>query len=223
MPRQDFVMQLLAQLRGVLPYILDLVRAGNYHEAHALIDQSVRELVGVGLDGVMRLEETAVIELLQRRHSTAWEEGYLFLVAMLTEESEILLAEGETDRGVARAFKALNLLLYLGVQDGELPQHELIPSVDSLLTRVADYHLPPQSSAYLLQYLEAQGEFAAAENVLFDWVEADTAVSTDHVPNPIETGVAFYERLLAKSDQQIVAGGLTRAEVQDSLAELTLE
>jgi hypothetical protein len=48
-------------------------------------------------------------------------------------------------------------------------------------------------------------------------------VSTDHAPNPIETGVAFYERLLAKSDQQIVAGGLTRAEVQDSLAELTLE
>jgi tetratricopeptide (TPR) repeat protein len=222
MPKQDFLMRMLEQLRGLLPYILDLARSGNYEEAHAVIDQAVRELVGIGTDGVVLLPEAVLLDRLRLDESISWEDKCLFLASVLFEEGKVLEVEGQEAKAYGRYTKALNLLLILALQDKDFQERsELIPEIETVLASLADFHLTAVSSAYLLEYYEKVGEFAAAEDVLYDWLEMDIALSRPDDPNALEIGLAFYGRLQTLTDSELEAGNFSRAEVTTAVADLT--
>lgn len=222
MPKQDFLMRMIEQLQGIMPYVLDLVRAGNYAEAHAVIDQAVQELVGIGTDGLVRLPDEALLDRLKVDQSFAWEDKALFLATVLFEEAQILQTEGDDEKAYGRAIKSLNLLLLL-MLDGRYPDADtqIIPDIDQLLAFLDTYHLPPKTCYYLVQYYEAQGHFGEAEDVLFDWLETDAELLKPDDPNAVEAGLAFYGRLQNLTDAELEAGGLSREEVATAVAELS--
>ncbi len=63
--------------------------------------------------------------------------------------------------------------------------------------------------------LEAVGRYADAEDALFEAIDAAPDDS-----GPIDSGILFYQRLLAKDDAELEAGDLPRDEVKTGLAEL---
>jgi hypothetical protein len=63
--------------------------------------------------------------------------------------------------------------------------------------------------------LEALGRYADAEDVLFEAIDADP-----DDPGPVDTAIAFCQRLLALDPEALAAGGLPLDEVKASLAEL---
>ncbi|MCP4362059.1 MAG: hypothetical protein GY796_28955, partial [Chloroflexi bacterium] len=65
--------------------------------------------------------------------------------------------------------------------------------------------------------------FAAAEDILFDWLEAEPEIAQSGDPNPVEVGLAFYGRLQQKPDEELAAGNLIREEIEESLNELLTE
>jgi len=225
MPKQDFLMRMLEQLiNGLLPYILDLARSGYYEEAHAVIDQAVRELVGVGTNSVVRLPDETLLDQLKADKGIAWEEKALFLATILAEDGEILVKEREEEAAYGRYAKALNLILLTALHGVDIePPADLIPDVDNLLDQLSAYLLPGRSSAYLIAYYEQLGNFAAAEDVLFDWLEAEPEIAQPGDPNPVEVGLAFYGRLQQKPDEELVTGNLSREEIAESLTELLTE
>jgi hypothetical protein len=221
MRKQDFIMQLIEQLsRGLLPYVLDMVQSGNYEEAHAMIDQSVGELFGVGTDGLVRLSDTAVMERLQRHTALSWEDQALFLATLLKEDADIYKREGNDERYYARTVKALHLYIRLILSEEDPVVSEFVTDVSDLINELASYHLSAQTCAVLLRYYERLGEFSHAEDVLFEWLEMELALVQTDDPNPIEAGIAFYKRLLQMNDEALEAGDLPRTEVEASLAEL---
>lgn len=222
MPKKDFLMRMLEQLGGLIPYILDLVKSGNYEEAHAVIDQAVREVVGVGSDGVVLLPEAALLERLKADQAIAWEDKCLFLATVLYEEGKVLQAEAEEDMAYGRFIKSLNLLLILALEGQSGPEEpDLVPDIEELLALLAAFHLPGTTCAYLLPYFEKQGDYAAAEDILYDWLELEPEFIRPDDPNPLEIGLAFYGRLQALTDAQLEAGNLSREEVETAVAELT--
>ncbi len=56
-------------------------------------------------------------------------------------------------------------------------------------------------------YCEQLGRFATAEDVLFEMLDRGDDVA--------ETGPAFYDRLLAKTETELQDGDLPRNEVED--------
>jgi hypothetical protein len=66
-----------------------------------------------------------------------------------------------------------------------------------------------------MQHFEQLGEFAKAEDVLFATLDAQPAQ-----PGLREFGMAFYQRLMSKSDAALSAGNLPRPELEAGLAEL---
>ncbi|MCP4356952.1 MAG: hypothetical protein GY796_02910, partial [Chloroflexi bacterium] len=207
MPKQDFLMRMLEQLiNGLLPYILDLTRSGHYEEAHAVIDQAVRELIGVGVDSAVKLSDDVLLDRLKTGKAIAWEEKALFLVTIFAEDGEILIKEQEEEAAYGRFVKALNLILLTALHGVEIePPGDLIPDVDKLQNRLVDYLLPGLTSAYLIAYYEQLGDFAAAEDILFDWLEAEPEIAQSGDPNPVEVGLAFYGRLQQKPDEELAA------------------
>jgi hypothetical protein len=75
--------------------------------------------------------------------------------------------------------------------------------------------LPFELTVLLWRFYEQNGDFARAENVLFELLE-EYGVTETVIPH----GVAFYERLLARSDFELSSGGLPRDEVEAGLREL---
>ncbi len=222
MPKKDFLMRMLEQLRGLIPYILDLVQSGNYEEAHAVIDQAVREVVGVGSDGVVLLPEATLLDRLKADQAIAWEDKCLFLATVLFEEGKVLQAEEEEEMAYGRFIKSLNLLLIMAL-DGQsgLDEQGLVPEIEEVLAALAAFHLPGSACAYLVQYYERQGDYASAEDILYDWLELEPEFIRPDDPNPIEMGLAFYGRLQTLSDAELEAGGLSREEVETAAADLT--
>lgn len=219
MLKKDFLMRFIEQLQGIIPYLLDLTKAGNYGEAHAVVDQAVREVVGIGTDGVIHLPDDVLLEALRADQGISWEEKALFLATLLYEEAEILVEEGQEEAAYGRYVKALNLLCLLAdTEMEEADLAELVPDIERLVTCLDAYHLPAGTAAHLLQYYAQTGNFSAAEDVLFDWLENDEGSAVNL--NPIERGINFYTHLLTLSDEELAAGNLTREEVESGLAEL---
>ncbi|MCL4264567.1 MAG: hypothetical protein KJ069_15190 [Anaerolineae bacterium] len=220
MPKQDFLMRMIEQLRGLLPYVLDLARSGNYAEAHAVIDQAARELVGIGTDGLAKLPDEAILDRLQKDHAAAWEDKCQFLTALLVEEADILMQEGEEEAAYGRYLKALHLLLFLARSETEpLPAADLIPDIDQVVEALADFHLPGETCVRLMSYYEQMGDYAAVENLLFDWLE-NTPPELMGEANPAQTGLEIFQRLLLLPDPALETGGLTREEVEVAIQDL---
>lgn len=220
MPKQDFLMRMIEQLRGLLPYVLDLVRSGNYSEAHAVIDQAVRQLVGIGTDGLVKLPDETILDRLQADQAAAWDDKCLFLSAMLVEEADILMQEGEEEAAYGRYLKALHLLLFLAQTESEpLPTDDLIPDIDRVVESLADFHLPGETCVRLLGYYEQMGDYTAVENLLFDWLENSPPELVGEA-NPAQTGLEIFQRLLLLPDPALETGGLTREEVQLAIQDL---
>lgn len=219
--RRDFLMQMIEQLRGLLPYVLDLARAGNYDEAHAVLNQAVRELVGVGTNGVVNLPDDVIIERLQADNMAAWQDKCLFLTAVLYEEAQMLVEQEAIEAAYGRYIKALNLLLTLAFSDDEVRRHtDLTPDIEQIVSALAGYHLPGYTCLKLMAYYEQMGVYTAVENILFDWLENAPEQFRTNNTNPGQAGLEFFLRLRHKSPAELQMGGLNQAEVEIAIMEL---
>jgi hypothetical protein len=75
--------------------------------------------------------------------------------------------------------------------------------------------LPLETQARLMQHYERTGEFAKAEDALFQMLEMEP----ENAPL-LELGISFYRRLESQSDARLNDGNLPRAEVEAGLADL---
>src|SRR6266540_1315786 len=131
------------------------------------------------------------------------------VVATLDEEQLLTLLTSGSAPDPRRVTVAVELLVTeadLRAEAGEEKQ------------AAANYRRALGLTAYLAGHLgrlpEALGQYGDAEDVLFEVLDDapdDTAI--DH-------GIAFYQRLLAKEDDELNAGNLPRDEVRGALAEL---
>lgn len=218
MPKQDFLMRLLEQLQGVLPYIFDLTKTGDYTEAHAVVDQAVREVAGVSTSGLVRLSDQEILDGLRRDQTLAWDEKAFFLAVLLKEDAAVYQKQADEPSSLQRNLKALHLFIWLFLESEDGAEHTAV--IAELLDELDDYILPPSSYALLLRYYEAAGNYAQAEDTLFEWQENETEIFDPQIPSAAEAGMLFYERILQKSDEELTAGNLPREEAEAGLAEL---
>jgi hypothetical protein len=84
-----------------------------------------------------------------------------------------------------------------------------------LLERLDEYELPPRTKQLLWQHFEQMGDFARAENWMYEALEDDHAP-----PGIVERAIEFYQRLLGQDDADLILGNLPRAEIETGLAQL---
>jgi hypothetical protein len=65
----------------------------------------------------------------------------------------------------------------------------------------------------MLHYFEQRGQLAAAEDILFDWLDRGDA-------GAVSVGREFYSRLAQLKDEELISGGLSRAEIEDGRTDM---
>jgi len=222
MKREDYLMRLIEafaqQLGRMLAQVLDLADAGHFQEAHDTIDLATRELVGLSTDGIVGMPDEALLATLQLEKRTDWAERAAYLSFLLREDGRIYMQQSDEQAGTRRFLKALHLQLAVIQQKEQTIITE--DDIDLVLTDLEEYELPGRTYAALMNHYESRRRFGKAEDVLYDWLDAESALTELNTYNPVEFGVGFYGRLQQLNDATLESGNLPRTEVNAGLEEL---
>lgn len=184
-------------------------------EAGAELDAEFIRLIKTGPKEVAKLSETELLaRLIQGEPTQAVRDKTLLLTTLLKEAGDLAVVETRPEEARDCYMKGLHLLLEASRGEVfDLP--EFVPTIEMFVTALAEFRLPLETQARLMQHYEFAGEFSKAEDLLFAMLEA--APSEERL---LDFGLTFYGRMKTQSDAALEAGNLPRAEVVAGLAEL---
>lgn len=207
---EDYIIRMISTVLTALTRIMGLKNAGQYQEAQALIDHTLEELFGMRVDLLKRLDDETLIDSLTlqdhpepRRLAVA---GRLF-----QEEGDILAAQSNSSAASWSYLRALNLSLEASM-NGLADDNNLRTTIARLIDLLHGYDLPPDTQYLLFCHYEEAGSYRKAEDVL----KKMEALPQDREAILGER-VAFYNRLIEKSEQDLRAGGFSRLQVVEEL------
>jgi hypothetical protein len=214
--RTDYLLRIIQQLAQVFARALGLRRAGRHDEALALLDESALNTFGLTMRVALALSTQDLVALLTDKHGSTLRSASL-LAELLMHEGDTRAEQGAAERGRQAHRRALALVLAAA----DLPDNtasDLEPAsvvADNLRRRLGAASIAVEDLSRAARLHERAGSFASAENARFV-----TLSRADEAPQAIPEARAFYERLLALSDDELERGGLPRDEVEEGLRAL---
>lgn len=198
-------------LGRALARILFFKETKSYDAALLEIDNTGRSLLGLNTDTIERLPSTGLKSVLGSDPPLL--RSRLYTAGVLLEEKAEILDLMESGRDRAPLYvKALRLMTEDIESIEELDGERGIANVDRVIEKLREYELPDDLERRLISYFEHTGRYDRSEDLIFEMVEKDPAF--------VDEGIAFYERLMAKTDSDLENGRLPRSEVEDALHEL---
>ena len=216
MIRRDYILRQLEQFAAMLAKIAGLARNEQWQDASTMAAGQLQRLTGVEMVELLHLPESALLaRLIEGEAALAVESKIFMVIALLKTEGDMLAAQGKTEESCEYYHKGLHLLLGTFGQTSAAERPDFVPTVKTFRFALRDVSLPATTNAMLMQHYERNGEFALAEDALFEILDAEPPR-----PELLEFGRLFYQRLLNRSDDALNIGNLPRVEVQAGLAEL---
>ena len=213
--QRDYILRLVEQLAKTLGAVLTLKKARRFEEAELAITEAARNLVGLDIDTLLALPTDQIVALFSTGGSL--DTGKCLVVAeLLYEEGEVKDLQGDERTAYQSRIRSLGLLLEVsGREDlSRIPDAEgYLRKIETLARALAIFAPAPDIQRKLIQHHERRGSFADAEDALFELIEA----GHEEIVVP---GIELYERLLAKSDEELERGKLPRSEVEEGLSQL---
>lgn len=220
MYRKDYFMRLVEQLTAVITQAIKLGDQDDYQEALNTTDSALRQLTGLGTQAWLSMEPHDILTNLSMQKDLGGVETAVFMIGIFYQDGEIQALQEDDNGADFRFLRALQLQLAVLNTHPDMPMPAVVPTIPILQARLAENEvmLPAQTQQALMVYYETIGEYGAAEDVLYEWLDSDPGSS-----EPVEAGIALYEQLLLKSDEELAAGDLPRDEVEAGLEELLHE
>jgi hypothetical protein len=204
-------MRQIEQIGQMLAHILGLAKGGRRDEALGMFDEAYKPLIGVGSRVVAVLDDGQLVDLLTSGSNPDMRRVAMAL-QLLKAEGDLYAEAGQAAEAAVRHRRALALAGCLAARSERLLDRDLAAD---LLERAAELRLSTARRLAVARLLEALGRYADAEDALFELIDEDP-----EDPEPVEEAIAFCQRLRPLEPEQLAAGGLTLAEVNDTLAEL---
>ena len=195
----------------MLAHILGLAKGGRGDEALGMFDEAYKPLIGVGSRVVAVLDDGQLIDLLTSGSNPDMRRVALAL-QLLTAEAGLYRQAGQAGEAAVRYRRAVALAGCLAARSERLLDHDLAAG---LLERAEELELTGAQRLAVARVLEALGRYADAEDALFELID-----DRPDDPEPVDEAIAFCQRLRPLEPEELAAGGLTRQEVDDTLAEL---
>ena len=216
MIRRDYILRQVEQFAAMIAKIMGLARNEQWQEASVVTAGELQRLAGVDPRALLQLSETALLAHLIESEPALTVESKIFMVAtLLKTEGDTLAGQGRMEESREFYLKGLHLLLGTFGQTQGVARPDFVPTVEVFRAALQDSPLPLATNALLMGHYERTGDFAKAEDMLFEILDAEPSN-----PDVLDFGREFYRRLLGRSDDALALGNLPRAEVLAGLAEL---
>jgi tetratricopeptide (TPR) repeat protein len=220
MYQRDYILRLIEQFGQFVGAVLQLARDGRLREAREMVDQSLLGSIGTDVHGAARMSPQALIAAARFgvRDYASPQLGlrHLSLLGLLLRDAaEVLDMQAEPDIALALRYRALEVYLAVLAEDAAADS-DAGAALGPIVASLRDYELPEPTRQRLWRTFAALGQFAQAEDWLFDLLNDDPS---DRVAT-VDDAVGVFEAALQEDDAALEAGGLSRAEVEGVLADL---
>lgn len=213
MYHRDYLMRLIQQFTVTLGQVILKRQNRQLAEAMELIAQAMKQLLGLNSKLVRALSAKDIIALLSTNGHFDAGKG-LLLSDMLQAESELHDDAGEDNEAEACRMKALELLLEIRpMEEAKELRADAEERIAALLPKVKQARASSRMMEQMLDYYDATGQLAKAEDMLFFMLDDDPGNF-----GLVERGIAMYERWSGLQPEQWQAGNLSAEEIQDSYA-----
>jgi hypothetical protein len=217
MINKDYLLRMAEKVGRALATIIGLRQYNKDEEALIYIDDLLLKTVGLTSRFLNSLSEEMLVKTISPL-GTLNVEGCFWIASLLKAEGEIYESQDNAQASYHRYHKALYLLLTLILHEPVPQDADVYGNVDTLINRLDDYELPMATKTLLFAYYEQSGKYARAEDTLFDLLETDQEVR--QISSLRKRGQAFYMRLRAKSDADLLNGNFSREEVEEGIIQL---
>jgi hypothetical protein len=216
MIRRDYILRLVEQFLQALSRIQGFKKEQRWDDADVALDEEFQRLIKQGAEGVGSLSLTELLSrLIEGEPTQAVQMKTFMLVTLLQQAGDLAIAQNQIELGKSHYLKGLHLLLHTLAGSDIQDYPEFVPKVEIFVAVLKTFELPIETLGTLMQHYERTGEFAKAEDALFDMLD-----QVGENVRILQFGIAFYERLLELSDDLLEVGDLPRLEVESSLTEL---
>lgn len=211
---EDYIKRMIAIAAAMIARILGLKASGDYVQAQAVVNQLLELIVGLRADLVRRMDDDSLLENLT--HQGRMDTDRLGLLAELfRQDGDILSAQRRDAEGITSYLRSLNFFLeaFLSGKDAGFPDPN--EHIRYLLQKLDSQQLPAVTLYSQFHYYEEIGSYAQGEETLAKLLAAtglEAEIKIEYRD--------YYRRLLEKSDAQLEAGGLKRAQIEASLRRL---
>jgi len=209
---QDYVLRMIQQMGVFITRVLRLREDGEYDEALVEITHAYGRLAGLPASLVHAISEDDLIAMMSAQGRMATDRC-VALAELLREEGLVYDELGQDEESLPRFLKSLRLFLE-ALLDTESLRAADIPGLDDVVSRTSWYPVSESTRNLLLPYLEETGQFDQLENAVVAWMEHAAGEQARYFASDL------YQRLLEKTDSELIVGGLTRGEVVEALAVL---
>ncbi len=214
MLRKDYLLAQIEMLSGLVARLLKLREEGDEQAVTDEIETSYHDLFGLDprLIGLLPIEF-----LLDKTRSGEYLDTAqgMTLAILLREDAVNQLERGNGLEHYQRMLRSLQVFLTLSAEHHLQPEQIELYEIDAVLDQMTEYQLPQDIQFLLFHFHEDTGQFAQAEDVLHEII--DTSEDNREV---VSEGIAYYEWLLTLPDDELAAGNLPRAEVEEGLQQV---
>lgn len=221
MYQRDTILKMIEQAAGYI-YRSGIMRQNRQlQEALELLNQAIRQLLGLNSKLLQGLSAVEVLKLLSK-NGTADVGKSLVLGELMQAQAAVLQDAGEQEAARQLLLKSAEILLSVRASDeGAGYREELDPRIDALLDQAGK--APRKAELLQLEwayYIEGE-RFGRAEDTLF-FLLGELEKEGRHVERNamLEEGIRIYEGWLGLPAEKLESGNLSADEVRQSLAEL---
>jgi len=200
-------MRLIRRFTQAIIKILKAKDEQNFDIAFDEIKKVYNELIGIDPMLINSFSIPQIIEFLNKNPEYKKEKG-LIVAKLLKEEGELVeLKEKDSERSLALYLKSFNLFTEL-LNDNFNDAGNYLDDINHAANRLKNRSISGEVKYKLFRYFEVSGSFAEAENILYDLIDSE-------YPGIINEAEQFYNRLEAKSDEELLNGNLPRYELNE--------
>ncbi len=211
---EDYFMRMINQMLAVLLKIVRLKEAGQHHEALEIIDQSLEQLLGIRPELLKQMDDSSLMNILTTQGELVSDR--LYMVANLYKLEGDIYVDQKRLAGANHDYRrALALYLEIALRDEEQFSPEINDKIDELLQILAEQELTAKLRYLLIDYYTQLGSYNLVEEQI-----SSLLLTYNDSPEILLDLIVYYENLLEKSDQELVAGGISRDKVIINLDEI---
>ena len=134
---EDYILRQISLLAAILAKVAGLSRAGQFQEAHRMIDQAVEETLGLNASIVNQMDEPGLLNLLTTLNGL--DSAKAFVVANLIEaEGDTFALQGREDESRQCYQRALHLLLETTSQSPDGLEQIVSQKIDELERKLSN-------------------------------------------------------------------------------------
>lgn len=207
MYKRDYLMTMIEELAQFLGRLLFLKETKRFDVAAVEIDEFLTRFLGHGAAELQAMSHEELIAVCTDEEGLEVNRA-IALASMMKELGDLAAVRPDPAAACGCYTRSLLLMLEAYGDGGRALPLEVPERIELVIEKVGECEIPSTLLRPLIRYFEVSGFYADAEDLLYELIESGA-------PGALEEGLAFYDRLLTKTDIDLVNGGLPRDEVEE--------